>query len=95
MVDRAYKGAIPEFRKTLEQLRKEISHLDSDTDWVRLRVDPILKHTKELERLLSSPRFSAEFSRLKKGVPLFHSDLVYLRTNVNELRKLIRRPKRR
>lgn len=94
MVDRVYKGAIPEFRRTLEHLRKEISGLDSTTDWVRLRVDPLLKHARELERVLSSPRFSSEISRLKRGVSMFHSDLVYFRTNVNELRKLSRRKRK-
>jgi hypothetical protein len=90
MVDRVYKGSIPELRKSLEHLREEFSHLNLPTDWVRLRVDPVLKHAKELEALVTSRRFSKEFSRLTKGVALFHSDLVYLRTNVQALRKLLR-----
>lgn len=89
MVDRVYKGSVPELRKALEELRKEFSQLKPGTDWVHLRVEPVLKHAQELERLLSSRRFSGEFSRLTKGVTLFHSDLVYLRTNVKELRKLL------
>ncbi|HYA57655.1 MAG TPA: hypothetical protein VEH57_04225 [Thermoplasmata archaeon] len=95
MVDRVYRGGIPKLRKALEQLRKEFSRVKVRTDWVRLRVDPVLKHAKELERLLSSRRFSAEFSRLTKGVALFHSDLVYLRTNVKALQKLLETEKAR
>ena len=90
MVDRVYKGAIPELRKQLEQLRKEFSREDSRTDWVRLRIDPVLQHARELERRVSSRKFSREFSRLTQGVALFHSDLVYLRTNVTALRNLLR-----
>lgn len=95
MVDRVYKGGIPELRKALEQLRKEFSHLESPTDWVHLRVDPVLQHARELERLVSSRRFVDAFARLTKGVSLFHSDLVYLRTNVKELQILLRIEKKR
>ena len=94
-MDRVYKAAIPQLRKDLEQVRKEFSDLKPRTDWVRLRLDPVLKHAEELERRLSSAKFSAEFSRLTKGVSLFHSDLVYLRTNVNELRRLLQSEKKR
>ena len=90
MVDRVYKGAIPELRKALERLRQEFSREDSRTDWVHLRIDPVLRHAKELERLVASREFSKEFSRLTKGVALFHSDLVYLRTNVQALQRLLR-----
>lgn len=89
-MDRVYKGAIPELRKTLERLREEFSREDSRTDWVHLRIDPVLQHAKELERLVGSREFSQEFSRLTKGVALFHSDLVYLRTNVQTLQSLLR-----
>lgn len=89
MVDRVYKGGIPELRRALSELRREFSKLDSRTDWVALRVDPVLAHAKQLERVLSSRRFSGEVNRLNKGVALFHSDLVYLNTNVKELRKLL------
>ena len=95
MVDRVYKAAIPGLRKELEQLRKEFSDLKPSTDWVRLRLDPVLHHAKELERRLLSKSFAAEVSRLSKGVSLFHSDLVYLRTNVKELRKLLQTEKKR
>ena len=90
MVDRVYKGGIPELRKALERLRQEFSREDSRTDWVHLRIDPVLKHAKELERLVASRKFAREFSRLTKGVALFHSDLVYLRANVQALQRLLR-----
>ncbi len=90
MVDRVYKGAIPELRRALERLRREFSREDSRTDWVRLRIDPVLRHAKELERLVTSRQHSREFSRLTKGVALFHSDLVYLRSNVKALQDLLR-----
>lgn len=89
MVDRVYKGQIPRLRKDLEELRKDFSNLDSKTNWIGLRIEPLLKHVRELERLLESPEFSQEFSRLTKGVKMFHSDLVYLRTNVSELRRIL------
>ncbi len=95
MVDRVYKAAIPRLRKELEQLRKEFSDLKPSTDWVRLRLDPVLTHAKELEQRLISKKFSSEVSRLTKGVSLFHSDLVYLRTNVKELRLLLQTEKKR
>ena len=90
MVDRAYKKDLPRLRKSLEELRKDFAALDSSgTDWARLRVDPLLKHLDSLEKLLHSREFSAEFSHLRKGVRLFHSDLVYLRENVKGLEKLL------
>ena len=95
MVDRVYKTAIPEFRRALEELRQELSTARTSTDWVHLRVEPVLEHAARHERLLSSRKFSNEFSRLTKGVVLFHSDLVYLRTNVAELRKLVLAEKKR
>ena len=89
MADRVYKAGIPALRKALQRLRTEFSDLGGPTDWVRLRVDPVLAHARSLERLLSSPRFSREFARLRRGVVLFHSDLVYLRTNVKGLQQLL------
>lgn len=90
MVDRVYKRDIPAKRKALERLRVEFSHLDTRTDWTRLRVDPVLAHARTLERLLRSPRFSGEASRLRQGVVLFHSDLVYLRENVRGLERILK-----
>ena len=89
MVDSVYKAGLPRLRKDLERLREDFAVLDSGTDWTRLRIDPLLKHLDSLEQLLNSGEFSREFSRLRKGVALFHSDLVYLRENVKGLEKLL------
>lgn len=90
VVDRVYKAGIPELRKRLEELQTKFSHLPSRTDWVDLRVAPLLRHAKALEQQLTSRRFSQEISRLTKGVVMFRSDLVYLRTNVLALGKILR-----
>ncbi len=95
MVDHVYKGAVPELRRSLQRLRKEFSQLDPRTDWVRLRVDPVLKHAVALERLVTSRRFAPEFARLRRGVGLFHSDLVYLKTNVQGLTALLESERKR
>ena len=90
MVDRVYKAELPRLRNALEKLRENFSNLDSSkTDWVKLRIDPLLKHLDSLEQLLHSEEFSGEFSHLRKGVGLFHSDLVYLRENVKGLEKVL------
>jgi predicted nucleic acid-binding Zn-ribbon protein len=94
VVDRVYKTDLPRLRNALESLSKEFSDLDSDTNWIKLRVKPLLKHAESLEELLQSPEFSSEFSRLRKGVRMFHSDLVYLRENVKELEKVIQSEKK-
>jgi len=94
MVDRAYKKDLPAFRKDLEQLREEFTNLGPRTDWIGLRIKPLLEHLGSLERLLASEEFSQEFSRLRKGVELFHSDLVYLRTNVKGLEKILESEKK-
>jgi hypothetical protein len=88
MVDRVYKSQIPRLRKKLDDLREGFSKLHSGTDWTRLRVEPLLTHAEALEHLLESPEFSQEFSRLTRGVKMFHSDLVYLRTNLDELERI-------
>ncbi len=94
MVDRVYKAELPRLRKTLERLRDDFSNLGSTkTDWTRLRIELLLKHLEALEQLLHSQEFSREFSHLRKGVVLFHSDLVYLRTNVKGLEKLLQSEK--
>jgi hypothetical protein len=85
MVDRVYKQDLPALRIALEKLRRDFPRLGSKTNWTKLRVEPLLKHVKSLERLMQSDQFSQEFSRLRKGVVQFHSDLVYLRTNVKAL----------
>jgi hypothetical protein len=81
-------------RKTLEELRESFSNLGSRTDWTKLRIEPLLKHLQSLEQLLESGEFSREFSRLTKGVELFHSDLVYFRTNVKGLEKVLQSEKK-
>jgi len=95
MVDRVYREDLPRFRHTLEKLRKDFSNLGSTkTNWTRLRIEPLLKHLEVLEELLHSRDFSGEFSRLTKGVELFHSDLVYFRVNVKGLEKLLQSEKK-
>jgi len=95
MVDRVYIEDLPRLRKALEELREEFSNIGpSRTDWVKLRIDPLLKHLESLEQVLHSKEFSREFSRLKKGVVMFHSDLVYLRENVKGLNAVLRSEKK-
>jgi hypothetical protein len=95
MVDRVYKRDLPRLRNTLEKLGKDFSSLGSTkTNWTRLRIEPLLKHLEALEQLLNSREFSGEFSRLRKGVALFHSDLVYLRANVKGLEELLQSEKK-
>lgn len=89
MVDRSYKNGLPRLRKTLEKLKEDFSTLGAKTDWTKLRIEPLLKHLESLEQLLESDAFSRESSRLTKGVELFHSDLVYFRTNVKGLKKVL------
>ena len=93
MVDRVYKKDLPALRKDLEKLRQDFTNLGAGTDWVGLRIDPLLKHLGTLEQLVISEEFSQEFSRLRKGVELFHSDLVYFRTNVKGLEGILQSEK--
>lgn len=95
LVDRVYKSDIPRLKKALIKLEEEFSSLDTATDWTGLRIEPLIKHAEALERLLNSPDFSKEFSHLRQGVVMFHSDLVYLRENVKALEKLLESEKRR
>lgn len=95
LVDKAYKADIRRLKNTFIKLKEEFSSLDSGTDWTRLRIEPLLRHAEALEHLLNSPDFSNEFSRLRKGVVMFHSDLVYLRENVKALEKMLESEKRR
>jgi molecular chaperone GrpE (heat shock protein) len=95
MVDRAYKAALPRLRADLVKLREEFSRLVSTkTHWVELRIEPLLRHLDSLEQSLHSKKHSHEFLRLRKGVALFHSDLVYLRENIKELEKVLQSEKR-
>ena len=95
MVDRVYKAGIPQLRKDLARLKEEFSTLDSGTDWTRLRIEPLLRHAETLEGLLSQPDFAREYSRLRRGVVMFHSDLVYLRDNVKALKSTLELEKKR
>jgi len=88
-MDRTYKGDIPSTRRALEELKKEFSGVASTTDWTKLRIEPLLDHVKSLEGLLRSPKFARETARLRRGVVMFHSDLVYLRENVKALKKIL------
>jgi|SRR5271157_2800049 len=85
MVDRVYKQNLPALRQALEKLNRDFPKTGSKTNWTKLRVEPLLQHVRSLEKLMESDEFSREFSRLRKGVAQFHSDLVYLRTNVKAL----------
>ena len=94
MVDRAYKRGLPRLRNALEELRTDFASLGSRTDWTKLRIEPLLKHLESLEQSLESGEFSRESSRLTKGVVLFHSDLVYFRTNVKGLKGILQSEKK-
>jgi len=102
-MDRSYKEDIPRTRRALEELKNEFSGLALTTDWTNLRIEPLLDHVKSLERVLRSPKFARETARLRRGVVMFHSDLVYLQENVKALKKILeverrshrRRPVRR
>jgi hypothetical protein len=88
-MDRSYKEDIPRARKALEELKKEFSSVASTTDWTKLRIEPLLDHVRSLELLLRSPRFARETARLRRGVVMFHADLVYLRENVKALKEIL------
>ena len=93
MVDRVYKSNLPALRKTLEKQRADIALLRPKSDWLRLRVDHLLRHARSLETVLRSTELSRRSYRLTRGVVFLHSDLVYLRTNVKGLEEIIRREK--
>jgi hypothetical protein len=88
-VDRSYKEDIPKTKRALETLKKEFSGIASSTNWTKLRIEPLLDHVKTLEQLLQSPKFARETTRLRRGVVMFHSDLVYLRENVKALKGIL------
>jgi hypothetical protein len=97
MVDRVYKASLPAFKESLNRLKVEFSEVGSGTDWTTLRIDPLLRHVDSLERILNSREFSRESSRLTRGVVFFHSDLEYLRKNIQGLEALLesKKPSRR
>jgi len=88
-MDRSYKEDIPKARRALEDLKEGFADVATTTDWARLRVEPLLDHVKHLERLLRSPKFARESARLRTGVAMFRSDLVYLRANVKALAAIL------
>jgi hypothetical protein len=88
-MDRSYKEDIPKMKRTLEDLKNGFSGVAATTDWTRLRIEPLLDHVKSLERLLRSPKFARETARLRRGVVMFHSDLIYLRENVKALKQVL------
>ena len=88
-MDRSYKEDIPKAKRALETLKKEFSGVASSTDWTKLRIGPLLDHVKALDRLLRSSKFVRETTRLRRGVVMFHSDLVYLRENVKALKEIL------
>ncbi len=90
MVDRVYRSAWPGLRRALRVLKTEFSKIDVRTDWVRLRIDPLLLHLGVLEALVRS----WEASPLRRGVPMLHSDLVYFRENIRGLQQVLASEKR-
>jgi hypothetical protein len=88
-MDRSYKEDIPKAIKALEALRSQFSVVTSRTDWKKLRIAPLLRHARALERTLLSPTFSQETARLRRGVVMFHADLVYLRENIRALKEIL------
>jgi hypothetical protein len=89
LVDRVYKANLPALRTTLENLRKEFARLEPSTNWSRLRIEPLLKHVVALERSLRSREFPRTSSGLRGGVTMLHSDLVYLQSNVDALKRIL------
>src|ERR1700740_910894 len=88
-MDRTYKQDIPSVIKRLEGLRDAFATLDSKTDWTRLRIEPLLEHAKSLDRLIHARQFTRETTRLRRGVAMFHADLVYFRENLQGLKKVL------
>jgi len=95
-MDRVYKADIPNYKRVLKELKIEFARLNLSTDWVRLRIEPLLTHIESLDMRLRSPLFAKETARLRKGVAMFHADLVYLRANIKALKAILadEKPKR-
>jgi len=91
MVDRVYKSDLERLRKTLYTLRAGFIETRPSTDWVKLRVDPLLNHLNQLTNLI---RY-AESSRPRGVVPMLHSDLVYFRRNVKRLEAVLASERKR
>ena len=84
MVDRVYRGDLPRLRKALAELRTEFARIEAGPAWIRLRIDPLSRHLRRLEDVV--PQGST--SGLRGLVPMLHSDLVYLRQNVQALQRV-------
>jgi hypothetical protein len=96
MVDVVYKKSLPELKNALTKLKDEFSKLEgAKTNWSKLRIDPLIRHLESLQETIESKEFSREFSRLRKGVVLFHSDLVYYRTNIAGLKRILESEKKK
>src|ERR1700722_680410 len=93
-VDRSYKQDIPSVIKRLEHMRDQFAAIDSKTDWTRLRIEPLLEHAKSLDRLIHAKQFARETTRLRRGVAMFHADLVYFRDNIRGLNKVLESEKK-
>jgi len=93
-MDRTYKQDIPSVIRRLEHIRDQFTAIESKTDWIRLRIEPLLEHAKSLERLMNTRRFAREIARLRRGVEMFHADLVYFRENVQGLTKVLESEKK-
>lgn len=89
-MDRVYKKDIPHIISTLERLKSEFAKFEPSTDWTRLRIDPLMEHAKALDQVLKSRVFSSEVDRLRRGVGMFHADLVYFRENIRGLEKVLK-----
>lgn len=86
-----HQADLPRLRKTLLNMRKEFSQFDPSTDWVRLRIDPLLAHIDQLKAMVRI----WDSSRQSGGVPMLHSDLVYFRENVKGLGRVLASERRR
>ncbi len=89
-MDKAYQEDIPKYRHALEALRVEFAATATETNWRKLRLEPLLRHVRSLERILESPKYARETARLRRGVSMFHADLVYLRANIQGLREILK-----
>lgn len=88
-MDRVYKEDVPAAIEALEQLRAELTELTPRTDWIGLRIEPLLAHARALVAVMRSPRHARATTRLSRGVVMFRSDLIYLRDNLRSLRAIV------
>lgn len=91
MVDRVYRSDLPRLRKILLKMRKEFVEIGAPTDWVRIRIDPLLAHLEQLNRMVRI----WDSARRQQGVSMLHSDLVYFRENVIGLERVLAAERKR